>query len=266
MWDCLPDEIVERLLRLAAPCAYPTAARLDQQCRRVVSTWLKTLAALHASPFCLPAVDILCGDAFDHIVGLHTLRISERVQGRLNLLDVQHFASALAVGGLGGINELIVVGDHFGGFNRHNANGGNIGDAGALAIAGAAASGTWSQLVQLDLSANLIGDAGMAAIGRAAAKGGWRSLTVLRLDHNPYGERGVEAFAKAVAGSPLALARLTALQLQGQKRSDDGAGAKALARAVGASLRSLGVLVVPDRWETEPELRAACLARGVELL
>ena len=108
------------------------------------------------------------------------------------------------------------------------------------------------------LSGNNIGDAGAAAIANAIAVNA--SLKSLELFGNQIGDAGAAAIANAIAVN----ASLKILALEGNKIGDAGAAAIANAIAVNASLK-LETFYVDDAILGNPQLVAACLAKGVEL-
>ena len=87
----------------------------------------------------------------------------------------------------------------------------------------------------LYLSRNQICDAGLIAFAKAVESGALDNLTLLRLSANQISDAGLAALAKAITPGP------------------NGKGA----------LASLKTLVVDD--EEHPALKAACLARGIDL-
>ena len=87
------------------------------------------------------------------------------------------------------------------------------------------------------------------------------NMQELHLFNNKIGDVGLQAFADALGKG--ALPALEQLELTSNQIGDDGLSALASACASGA-LAQLKTLVVDD--EEHPALKAACQARGIELL
>ena len=109
---------------------------------------------------------------------------------------------------------------------------GNVGDAGATALAEACAKGALTSLKELNLNRNQIGDAGATALADACAKGALAQLTVLSISNNQIGDPGLTSLADACAKG--ALANLTTLYLIDNQIGDAGCTALADACAKGA--------------------------------
>ena len=95
--------------------------------------------------------------------------------------------------------------------------------------------GSLAQLAHLGLRSNRIGDAGVTSLADACAKGAMAQLKTLFLGRNQVGDAGLTALANACAGGAM------------------------------ASLVRLFVDVGPLGTE-HPALKAACEARGIDLL
>ena len=113
-------------------------------------------------------------------------------------------------------------------------------------------------VTNLFLHENNIGDPGATAIAEALRVNA--SVTELLLSGNKIGDNGAAAIANAIAVN----ASLKILMLQNTNIGDDGAKALASALEVNASLK-LKVLWVPSAIKSNPQLVAACRAKGVEL-
>ena len=103
----------------------------------------------------------------------------------------------------------------------------------------------------------------MSEFSRAIASGSMAKLTFLNVGLNQIGDEGIKAFSSAIGSG--SLAALTNLRLWENKIGDEGMKAFSIAIANGA-LASLKSLVVPSPHEKNPELKAMCAERSIELV